>query len=95
MTPSVILWIYLGLLVVGGFMGYLKAGSKVSLISALVSAVLLAVAELWLSKPATEVILGLLVAMFLWRLIKTKKFMPSGLMLILTVVALGLRLLVK
>jgi uncharacterized membrane protein (UPF0136 family) len=39
----------------------------------------------------TDIILAVLLVVFGWRLSKTKKFMPSGLMLILTVAALALR----
>jgi uncharacterized membrane protein (UPF0136 family) len=38
-----------------------------------------------------NVLLGALLVMFGWRLTKTKKFMPSGLMLVLTLAALALR----
>jgi len=35
MTPNMVLWIYVGLLVLGGLIGYFKAGSKISLIMSL------------------------------------------------------------
>lgn len=82
---------------VGGVMGYRQAQSKPSLISGLLSGILLIVGGLiaksgmiwgyWLSL----VITSLLVVVFAIRLIKTKKFMPAGIMLsagILTLVLL-------
>ena len=38
-----------------------------------------------------DILLAILLVMFAWRLTKTKKFMPNGLMLILTLLALVLR----
>ena len=38
MNPHTVLWIYIVLLLVGGLIGFLKAGSKVSLITSAVSA---------------------------------------------------------
>lgn len=87
----VIFGIYLALLVVGGLMGYLKAGSKVSLVTSLVSAAVIAVCVFALQRPGLYAAMGvqaLLIAVFAMRLAKTKKFMPAGLMLIVTAVAL-------
>lgn len=78
-------------------MGFLKAGSKVSLITSAISAAILIVASIpSLFQPGarqliTEVILAALLVVFAIRLTKTKKFMPSGLMLVLTLAALVLR----
>ena len=93
MRPDVILWIYIVLLVVGGLIGYLKAGSKPSLIVSAVFAAILALCQLRVVfKPEmADIVLALLLVVFAWRLTKSKKFMPAGLMLILTVVALVLR----
>ena len=87
--------IYLALLVVGGLMGYLKAGSKVSLVTSLISAAVIAVCVFALGRPglyAAMGVQGLLIAVFAIRLAKTKKFMPAGLMLTATAVALILEL---
>lgn len=93
MTPDRVLWVYIVLLVVGGLVGWLKAGSKVSLVvSVLFAAALIACALGWLQLPlGPDLLLVALLLVFGWRLLKSKKFMPSGLMLALTVVALALR----
>ena len=82
----IIALIYGILAVVGGIVGYRKAGSKPSLISGVVSGLLLIIGALraaqgilsglWLVRVVTLV----LVVVFIIRLIKTKKFMPAGLM---------------
>ena len=88
-TSAVILT-FAAILVVGGFIGWRKSGSRISLTSSLISAVLLSIAyRLSLSSPAGGTLMGALVALaltalFAWRLRKTKKFMPSGMMLLLS-----------
>jgi uncharacterized membrane protein (UPF0136 family) len=92
-----VLWVYIILLLVGGLIGFFKAKSKVSLISSSVFAAILVLAVLpGVFQPAfarnlVNVIMALLLVVFAIRLAKTKKFMPSGLMLVLTIVALALR----
>jgi uncharacterized membrane protein (UPF0136 family) len=92
-----ILWVYIVLLLVGGLIGYLKAGSKVSLItSAVAAAALVLTAIPGLFTPATgralaDIIMAALLVVFAIRLTKTKKFMPSGLMLAITILALAFR----
>ena len=93
MNPTTILWIYIVLLVVGGLIGFLKAGSKVSLITAVTAAALLSLcaARVIFQYYMTDIILAGLLIMFGWRLTETKKFMPNGLMLLLTLATLALR----
>jgi uncharacterized membrane protein (UPF0136 family) len=81
------------LLVIGGLIGFLKAGSKVSLImSACFAAVLALCAIGVLNVPhLIDILLAALLIVFAMRLAKTKKFMPAGLMLVLTIAALALR----
>jgi uncharacterized membrane protein (UPF0136 family) len=89
MKPEVILWIYIVLLVIGGLIGYLKAKSKVSLIMSAIFAVLLGVCAV--EKLRVEWswgILSFLALIFFLRLLKTKKFMPAGMMLLVTAVAI-------
>ena len=95
--PNTVLWIYIILLLVGGLIGFFKAKSKVSLITSAVFAAILVLAVLpGVFQPAfarslVNVILALLLVVFAVRLAKTKKFMPSGLMLVATIAALALR----
>src|SRR5215218_6490528 len=92
-NANTILWIYIVLLVVGGLMGYLKAGSKISLItSASFAAVLsLCATGIIFQRNVADIILAVLLVFFAWRLSKSKKFMPNGLMLVLTIAALAFR----
>ena len=96
-----VLWIYIVLLLVGGLIGFFKAKSKVSLISSSVFAALLVLTAVrGVFQPAfarglANVIMAALLVVFAVRLAKTKKFMPSGLMLVLTILALALRNLFK
>ncbi|MBU6401955.1 MAG: hypothetical protein KGS61_16685 [Verrucomicrobia bacterium] len=89
---NTILWVYIVLLVVGGLIGFLKAGSKVSLITSVVFAAVLSLCATGIIQhPVTDIILAVLLVVFGMRLAKTRKFMPSGLMLVLTIAALALR----
>lgn len=90
MSLHVVLWIYIGLLVAGGLIGYLKAKSRVSLIMSSVFAMALAVCALgFVSQRAVpDALLGALLLVFVMRLAKTRKFMPAGLMLLVTAAAL-------
>ncbi|MEK7676911.1 MAG: TMEM14 family protein [Verrucomicrobiota bacterium] len=91
MNDHLILWIYIILLLAGGLMGFIKAQSKISLIASVSFAALLVLfaLDVFLFRYHGAVLVMLLI-LFGVRLAKTKKFMPSGLMLILTVLALGL-----
>src|SRR5687767_8256062 len=93
MNPNTVLWVYIILLVAGGLVGFFKAKSKASLIaSCSFAAVLILCAIGVIFKPyVADIVLAILLVFFAWRLSKSKKFMPNGLMLILTVVALALR----
>lgn len=97
MNPNTILWIYIVLLLIGGMIGFLKAGSKVSLITSSIAAALLVLSALpgvftpTFRRNLADVIMAALLVVFAIRLAKTKKFMPSGMMLVLTLVALALR----
>ena len=92
MTPDqIILLIYAILLELGGAMGFIKAGSKASVIASTIFAVIvflfifdvLPIAYAW-------TVLAFLILFFGMRFVKGKKFMPNGMMLILTIVTLAL-----
>ncbi len=96
MHANTILWIYIVLLLVGGLIGFFKAGSKISLLTSAISAAVLVITTLpsvfqpGFRRAAAEIIMAALLVVFAFRLTKTKKFMPSGLMLVLTIAALVL-----
>ncbi len=92
-TPDLILWIYIVLMVIGGLIGFFRAGSKASLIASLAFAAALALCAIhFIKQPlAPDVILAVLLLFFGSRLASSKKLMPNGLMLILTILALALR----
>ena len=85
MRPETILWIYIVLLVLGGLIGFLKAKSRISLITSVAFGAVLSVCAL--DKLPIQVawgILSFLALFFLIRFLKNKKFMPSGMMTLLT-----------
>jgi uncharacterized membrane protein (UPF0136 family) len=88
-----VLWIYIILLVAGGLVGYLKAKSQVSLIMAasFAAALSLCAAHVISYPHFAEVLLAALLVVFAVRLTKTKKFMPAGMMLAITLAAMALR----
>lgn len=85
-----VLWVYIVLLLIGGTMGLIKAGSKVSLITSAIFAALLALCATAVIRPfyLADVFLALLVIVFGIRFAKGRKFIPSGLMLVLSVIVL-------
>src|SRR4051812_4067161 len=93
MSPSNVLWIYIIVLVLGGLIGFLKAKSKVSLIMSVsfAAALSLCAAGIIFQPYVADLLLAVLLAVFAIRLVKTKKFMPAGLMMIVTILALALR----
>ena len=97
MNHTAVLWIYIVLLVAGGLVGFLKGKSKVSLNMSVIFAAALAVCAIHGildASLAAKIADGLMVALlvvFGLRLAATKKFMPAGMMLIVTLAALVLR----
>ncbi len=93
MRPDQILWVYIILLIIGGLIGYLKGKSKVSLVmsAAFAAALSLCAAGIVFQPYMADILLALLIVVFAMRVVKTKKFMPAGLMLVITIVALALR----
>ena len=99
MNLTIIAAIIYGLLaLIGGIYGYLKAQSKASLISGIISgALLIFSAILQLQGQAwgltlAIVVTGILVIVFGIRLVKTSKFMPAGLMVVLGIASLVIML---
>lgn len=88
-----VLWVYIVLLLIGGLIGFFKGKSQVSLImSASFAAVLVLCALDIIFKPnVPNIIMAVLLVVFAIRLAKTKKFMPAGLMLVVTIAALLIR----
>ena len=86
-------FIFGGLTILGGVMGFVKAGSRASLIAGGVSGALILVAA-WLvmtGRVQNGLILGLVVSSllelrFFPAFVKTKKFMPAGMMTGLSVI---------
>ena len=93
MNPTTVLWVYIVLLVAGGIMGFVKAGSKMSLLTSLAFAAVLALcnANVIQMRHLTDIILAVLIVFFGMRFAKSKKFMPMGMMTLMTVLALALR----
>ena len=94
---AIIVWVYGALVLTGGVMGWVKAKSKPSLISGIVFGAALIIvgygireghaSDVW----TASALAGVLAIIMGVRLARTKKFMPAGLMALLsaaTVVAL-------
>ena len=97
-TAQIVLAGYALLLVVGGLIGYRKAGSRPSLIAGTISGLIaLATAGLMIREPRA-IWLGVALALamlvvFAIRLTRTRKFMPSGLLAATSVVVLAVLIL--
>jgi uncharacterized membrane protein (UPF0136 family) len=94
MSPNKVLWIYIILLVIGGLIGFFKGKSPVSLIMsvAFAAALSLCAAGIIFQPYVADILLAALLVVFGIRVVKTKKFMPAGMLLVLTLAALALRL---
>jgi len=93
MTTHIVLISYGVLLILGGYFGF-KKGSTVSLIMGLSSGILVLFGVwllsinpkvAWISLSFLNI---LLLGSFISRLVKTRKFMPSGMLLLVTLVVL-------
>lgn len=91
MNATVILWVYIAFLIAGGLMGFIKAGSKASLIASSVLSIPLILCALgYFNLDVAKGFLMFLTVFFGLRFAKGKKFMPMGMMAILSLVALAL-----
>jgi uncharacterized membrane protein (UPF0136 family) len=99
MMSAVVATLFYGVLtLIGGILGYIKAKSKPSLISGVISGVILLLSgglqllgqtwALWLAIVVTAI----LVIVFVVRLIKTRKAMPAGIMIVFGIAALAIML---
>ena len=101
LAGQVILGVYGILLILGGVMGQVKSGSTVSLAAGGLCG-LASLFALWvsLSDPAQGFLIGtmlalLLTGVFLSRFFRTRKFMPAGVALLLSVIVGVLLVLVR
>jgi uncharacterized membrane protein (UPF0136 family) len=98
--PAKIYFILFGILtIVGGLIGYLKAGSTISLVSGGVAGILLLTAA-WLlpTQFAAGIVIALLVSVllagrFIPHLLRTGKVMPDAMMAVLSVIGIVVALL--
>ena len=95
MEAAKIYFIVFGALtIVGGIVGYVKAGSAASIIAGSITGVLLLVAAFLLPERrmvglATALIISLLLAaQFIPKLLRTGRFMPAGIMSLLSVIGI-------
>ena len=95
MEAAKIYFVIFGILtVVGGVVGYIKAGSVASIIAGSITGVLLLVAAFLLPEHraiglATALIVSLLLAaQFIPKFLKTGRMMPAGLMSVLSVIGI-------
>jgi uncharacterized membrane protein (UPF0136 family) len=96
MNAHTILWIYIVLMVLGGVMGFVKAKSKASLIASVTFGAILALFALNVLPFQHHIwVLLFLLIFFGMRLAKSKKMMPNGMMVILTILALALPYLLR
>ena len=86
-------WVYGAIMILGGIMGYMKVGSKASLLSGVGMGLALLASGLGVwqgsrdSLVVAAMIAALLVAIFAIRLVKTRRFMPAGVLAILSLAA--------
>jgi uncharacterized membrane protein (UPF0136 family) len=96
LLATIVIWVYALLLIGGGVAGWKLSGSRISLTAGLGSAFLLIVAyRISLSAPSTGYLVATLsslslLILFSSRYRKSGKFMPSGMMLIVSGLATAL-----
>lgn len=93
-ATSIYFLIFGALTIIGGVIGYVKAGSLPSIIAGTITGVLLLIAG-WIlpANRTTGLVIGLIVslllaAQFVPKFIRTKSAMPAGLMSILSVIGI-------
>jgi uncharacterized membrane protein (UPF0136 family) len=92
-NTAIEIWVYGAMMMMGGLMGYLKVGSKASLIAGggMGLGLLASGFGVWRGSEdsliVAEVIAALLLVIFAIRLAKTRRFMPTGLLAMLSLAA--------
>jgi len=101
LVGEITLGLYALLLCAGGLIGYFKAGSRASLFAGTTSAVAALLALwLWSKNSPLGLPLGLILSIVLFLLfayryaVKTRKFMPSGLLAVVSLIVLAVMFLV-
>jgi uncharacterized membrane protein (UPF0136 family) len=95
-NTAIEIWIYGVIIILGGIMGFVKVGSKASLISGVGMGLALLVCGYGVSRGSVDslmvavVIAALLLVIFAIRFAKTKRFMPGGLLAILSLLAVAI-----
>src|SRR5208283_4598780 len=92
-NTAIEIWAYGAMMMLGGVVGYLKVHSKASLIAGVGMGLGLLVSGfgVWRGSESSlivaEVIAALLLVIFAIRLAKTKRFMPAGMLAVLSLAA--------
>lgn len=92
-NTAIEIWVYGTIMILGGVMGFVKVGSKASLLAGVGMGIALLASGfgVWRGSASSlivaEVIAALLMVLFAVRLAKTRRFMPAGMLAVLSVVA--------
>jgi uncharacterized membrane protein (UPF0136 family) len=96
--PVLLLYVYGALLILGGLMGYVKAKSVPSLVAGVVCgviALLLGYYYPWQFAPEAALLLALLLIVIMGRrYLRTKKLMPAGLVVLVSLVVVVVQVIV-
>ncbi len=83
---SIVLWIYAALLLAGGLMGFVKAGSRASLIAGGICAAIAALTAASQLPSIMAVLCPLVLAVMMGRrFLSSKKFMPGGFIALISI----------
>ena len=90
---AIVTWIYGALILVGGVMGFVKGKSRASLITGLLFGAGLILCGVYIDKGSKDALVaattlaGVLFVLFAIRFAQSKKFMPTGLLALLSLAA--------
>ena len=95
LLPRAVLGAYSALLMAGGVMGYVKARSRISLIAGIVSGLVGIAAVFLFNSGRTGYYLGIalpsaMIVLFGGRYLATRKFMPSGMLVVISIVVFAI-----